>query len=283
MNICYLDMWPGFDVNCNWFNLAFKNCFPTVQFNFSNSSENANIIFASSFGTSKYLINNSKAIKIFYTGENERPDFSFADYSLTFDYDDHGGRNFRLPHWFLYINWWNEPNFPHARISMEQLNRSWKFEEVYNRYGFCSIIIGNPVRNRLEIAEKLNEYKSVHGFGRVFGKYYDGCKVKLLEKYRWNICFENSIYPGYITEKLLEAKVAGCIPIYYGDRSVVNDFNGLGFINYIDYNSPDLLLNHVKEIEENKSLFSNYVNQPLFINKPNLNGLYTFLRNIVEK
>lgn len=283
MNVCYLDMWPNFDVKCNWFNLVFQNLFPNITFNFNNFPKDADIIFASSFGNSRYQINNSKAIKIFYTGENERPDFNFADYSLTFDYDSYEGKNFRLPHWYLYINWWNEPNFPHARISLEQLNHSWKIEEVYNRPHFCSIIIGNPVRNRLEIAEKLNEYKVVHGFGRVFGKYYDGCKVKLLEKYRWNICFENSLYSGYITEKLLEAKVAGCIPIYYGDRSVGNDFNVRSFINYLDYDSPEHLLNHIKEIEKSPEIFKDFVEQPLFNDTVTLNELYVFLRKILNE
>lgn len=281
MNVCYLDMWPGFDVKCNWFNLLFKNCSPDIEFNFTNDITNANIIFASSFGKSRYNINNSTAIKIFYTGENERPDFSFADYSLTFDYASYDGRNFRLPHWFLYINWWNEPNFPHARISLDQLNRSWDFDEVYNRPNFCSIIIGNPVRNRLEIAQTLNEYKPVHGFGRVFGKYYDGCKVRLLEKYRWNICFENSLYPGYITEKLLEAKVAGCVPIYYGDSSVTKDFNVRSFINYLNYDSPKHLLNHIKEIDGSSEIFKDFVEQPLFNSKPTLDNLYKFLHNII--
>jgi hypothetical protein len=282
MNVGYVDFWPGFDVNCNWFNLVFKHCFPQTNFIFSNDGKNADIILASSFGNARYYNTNSSTIKIFYTGENERPDFVFADYALSFDYDDYSGRNFRLPHWYLYVNWWNEPNFPHARISVEQLKRKWNVDEVYNRQQFCSIIIGNPVRNRIEVAQKLSEYIPVHAFGRAFGKYYDACKVKLLEKYRWNICFENSIYPGYITEKLLEAKVAGCIPIYYGDSSVNNDFNSNGFINYKDFKTSDELFNFILSIEKNEKLFGDYVETPIFNTEPSLDKLYEFLRRVVE-
>ena len=281
MKIKYLDMWPGFDDKCNWFNLMFQGCFPNESFDFV--SENPDIVFASSFGTEKYQYKNSSVIKIFYTGENERPDFSFADYSLTFDYDSYDGKNFRLPHWFLYINWWNEPNFPHARISTDRLFKAWDAEEIWNRKNFCAIIIGNPVRNRLEVAQKLNEYQTVHGFGRAFGRYYDGCKINLLEKYRWNICFENSVYPGYITEKLLEAKVAGCIPIYYGDMSVKGDFNDKGFINYLECESSDFLLSKITEINSNKNLFCSIIEQPLFNTEPNLTELYTFLKRIINE
>lgn len=277
MNICYLDMWAGFDTNCNWFNLLFRDVFADKELNFNSTKDEADVIFASSFGNERYKTNNSKAIKIFYTGENERPDLNFGDYSLSFDFDTYGGRNFRLPHWYMYINWWGEPNFPHARISMEMLNKKWDADEVWNRKEFCSIIIGNPVQNRIEVAQKLNEFKSVHGYGRVFGRYYDGCKIKLLENYRWNICFENSISDGYVTEKLLEAKVAGCVPIYYGDKSVGIDFNKECFINLNEYESIDKFVEEVKQYE-NRDNFLKVSNQPLFKTFPSIDGLRRFIQ-----
>lgn len=283
MNICYLDFWPGFDINCNWFNLALKECFNDI--NIITNPSKADVILASSFGYERYKHKDIKAVKIFYTGENERPDFNFADYSLTFDFDDYDGRNFRLPHWMLYVNWWNEPNFPHARISLEQLNKKWNGEEIYNRPNFCSIIIGNPVKNRLDVARKLNEYKEVHGYGNVFNNFYSGCKVKLLENYRWNICFENSIYKGYVTEKIFEAKVAGCIPIYYGhEESVGIDFNSKCYINVANLNGINQLYDLIYFYENDKNAFLELSGQELFSDRiPNLNELYEYLRKIIEE
>lgn len=280
MNICYLDFWPGFDANCNWFNLVFKDCF-NKDFNFNSSPEEADIIFASSFGNERYKTKKLKAIKIFYTGENERPDLDFGDYTLSFDFDTYGGRNFRLPHWYLYVNWWNESDFPHARISLEQLNHKWEPEDICNRDNFCAIVIGNPVQNRIEIANKLNNFKNIHTYGRAFGKPYDGCKVKLLENYRWNLCFENSITEGYTTEKLFEAKIAGCIPIYYGHQSAALDFNDQCYINYIDFNSSEDLVNLVSKYENDKDSFMRIASRPLFNRLPDLTGLYNFLKYII--
>lgn len=277
MNICYLDFWGGFDPNCNWFNLLFLDLFDGKDINFNSSPEEADIIMASSFGDRKRSVTNLKATRIFYTGENERPDLDFCDYSLSFDFDTYGGRNFRLPHWFLYINWWNTPNFPHARISLDQLYTNPIPEDVWNRKEFCSIVIGNPVQNRLEVASKLNAYKPVHGYGRVFGNFYEGCKVNLLENYKFNICFENSITDGYVTEKLLEAKVAGCIPIYYGDPSVKIDFNEKCFINYRNFESSDALVENVILLNECKENFIEMVSQPLFTTPPTLGPLKEFL------
>ena len=254
MNVCYLDFWPGFDSNCNWFNLMFRELLNDREINFNSTPQEADIIFFSSFGNSIYSARNAKAIKIFYTGENEPPKLDIADFSLSHDFDTHGGRNFRLPHWYMY---------------------------VWNRKEFCSIIIGNPVRNRMEVAHKLNEYRPVHGFGKAFGRHFNGCKIDLMENYRYNICFENSITEGYVTEKLLEAKVAGCIPLYYGDDSAARDFNNKCYINYREMANADDMLRCVNELE-NKDLFVRIASEPLFDVEPDLNSLYSFLRGAIK-
>lgn len=41
-------------------------------------------------------------------------------------------------------------------------------------------------------------------------------KAEILSKYRFNLCFENTNYPYYCTEKILESIKFGCLPIYYG-------------------------------------------------------------------
>jgi hypothetical protein len=280
MNICYLDFWPGFDPNSNWFNLIFRDLFENKDINFNSSAKEADIIFASSFGNSRKEVTNLKSVRIFYTGENERPDLDFSDYSLSFDFDTYGNRNFRLPHWYMYVNWWNEPNFKHARISKEQLVHKYDPEDIWNREHFCSIVIGNPVQNRIETALALNSMKPVHGYGKVFGKPFDGCKVELLSNYRWNICFENSITDGYITEKLLEAKIAGCIPLYYGP-DISEDFNPACAINTAGI-SIESIFDWVNQVENDKDMFIKKASEPLFNYTPNLDNLYNFLRYVLK-
>ena len=40
-----------------------------------------------------------------------------------------------------------------------------------------------------------------------------------MKRYLYAICPENTWSPGYVTEKLVDAKLAGCIPIYWGGLS----------------------------------------------------------------
>lgn len=47
-------------------------------------------------------------------------------------------------------------------------------------------------------------------------------KIEVLERYRFNICYENAYgLPGYMTEKLFDSFFAGCIPIYWGASNIL--------------------------------------------------------------
>ena len=49
-------------------------------------------------------------------------------------------------------------------------------------------------------------------------------KIEYLSRFRYNLCPENTCAPGYTTEKLFHAVLAGAIPIYWGHKeTVVND------------------------------------------------------------
>lgn len=54
-----------------------------------------------------------------------------------------------------------------------------------------------------------------------------GKKREVMSHYRFAICYENAILPGYITEKIFDCFSAGTIPIYFGapniDRYIPDD------------------------------------------------------------
>ncbi len=79
-------------------------------------------------------------------------------------------------------------------------------------------------------------------------------KLKVLEKYKFVLCFENTAFPGYITEKLFDSFFAGCIPIYYGAPDItklvpLNTF--IDFRNFPNYRDLEeyLLLMSNNEVE----------------------------------
>lgn len=57
-------------------------------------------------------------------------------------------------------------------------------------------------------------------------------KLPVMSRYKFSICFENCIFPGYVTEKIFDCFLAGCIPIYYGAPNI-EDF--VPADTYIDF------------------------------------------------
>lgn len=277
MKISYIDFWPGFDPDNNWFSNFFRDYFKT-NINFKCNPENADLIFGSCFGNNISRYRNCKALKLYFTGENNRPNLTDYDYSLSFDIDSYGGRNLRLPLWMVYIDWWNCNS---EDISLTEFRRTFDPEEVYSRTKFCSIMIGNRVSNRIQVVNSLDTYKSVDKFGSVFNNRFEGRKLDLLMNYRYNICFENSIHPGYHTEKFLQAKLAGCIPIYYGADTLGIDFNEKCGINYLNYDSVENLLEYIIELDQDKEKFIEVSSEPLFESYPDIRFLYNFIGNIL--
>ena len=80
------------------------------------------------------------------------------------------------------------------------------------------------------------------------------------------ITFENSEVPNYLTEKLIQSYSFGTIPIYWGDINVSKVINPKCFINYYNYNDFTKLINAIKIIDNDNSLYLNMYNQPFFKN-----------------
>lgn len=134
---------------------------------------------------------------------------------------------------------------------------------------FCSFVVGNPVSvDRIKFFRALSKYKKVDSLGSYLNNtgifLQPATKVSGLTKYRFNICFENTVANDYITEKLFDAFEANCIPIYKGAPNVGDYVNKKAFINYDDYGSDDAVIKRVIELEENPAELKKMMSQPIF-------------------
>jgi hypothetical protein len=90
-------------------------------------------------------------------------------------------------------------------------------------------------------------------------------------KYRFAIAMENKAVPGYVTEKLLNAILAGSIPIYYGDQVWVKSvFNEKAIIFVQDFNTLEECANYISMVDKTPALLKQYQNQPVFVKTPEL-------------
>ena len=93
-----------------------------------------------------------------------------------------------------------------------------------------------------------------------------GSNVKEFRSYRFALVMENSVAPGYITEKIATAFVAGCIPIYYGHRETVNKwFNKDAFIFY-NLTDPQPALRIIQHLEKDREAYQEMRSKPITSN-----------------
>lgn len=216
-------------------------------------SEKPDFLFYSCTGDEHLKYN---CTRIFYTPENLRPDFTRCDYAFSFDFPI-TERNYRLP---LYRRW------PDYRQLFSLRNPE---KIILQNRKFCSFMVSNSnAVERISFFNRLSSYKVVDSGGRFLNNIgnpilrgYEN-KLNWMQNYKFSITFENSSYPGYTTEKLMHAFIADTIPIYWGNPLAGLDFNPKAFINCHDFNSFDEVIELVKEIDQNNSLYKEYLSQP---------------------
>lgn len=77
-------------------------------------------------------------------------------------------------------------------------------------------------------------------------------KIKTLSNYKFCICFENAVAPGYITEKIFDCFKARCVPIYWGAPNIMNFINKDCFIDFREFIDYENLLQYLRNISQKK-------------------------------
>jgi hypothetical protein len=79
-----------------------------------------------------------------------------------------------------------------------------------------------------------------------------GNKIDKLAEYRFSICYDNTIFPGYITEKIFDCFYAGCVPVYLGAPDISDYIPKECFIDkrkFSNYKDLDRFLLQVGPVE----------------------------------
>ncbi|GAA9896553.1 glycosyltransferase family 10 [Helicobacter pylori] len=242
----------------------------------SNPNEPSDLVFGNPLEQARKILSYQNTKRVFYTGENEAPNFNLFDYAIGFDELDFNDRYLRMPLYYAYLHYKamlvNDTTSPYKLKALYTLKKpSHKFKEnhpnlcaVVNgetdplKRGFASFVASNanaPIRNAFY--ETLNSIEPVASGGRV--KNTLGYKVKnkneFLSQYKFNLCFENSQGYGYVTEKILDAYFSHTIPIYWGSPSVTKDFNPKSFVNVHDFKNFDEAIDYIRYLHTHQNAY----------------------------
>ena len=178
-----------------------------------------------------------------------------------------------------------ENNF--CKYPLYLINFNYKNKDIYlqtNNYVkntnindklFASLINSHDNYNtRKNIYNKLKEINHITCPSKLF----NNCsneelnkigKIEYCKRFIFSLCPENFIFEGYITEKLLQACLSGCIPIYAGsfdeiDNKVFNK-NRIIFYDPNDKKSINEAYNKVKFLMDNNKELVEFYQQDVFL------------------
>ena len=281
LRILFTDMWDDFNASYNVFTLMLQEALRLAEGSVRVEGHTAetlpkgttpNLLLFGPFGETWKDVQWKQVPKIHYTGENTPPKNEDGVFlNLGYPHADFVDEKYiRLPLWMLEIDWFgadlNRIQNPKP-LPIDRCTQVYP-EEIAEKKKFCAFVVTNPCNSlRNNAFHWLSHYKQVDSAGRLFNNVGDAIfagrgggggellKHTFLRNYKFCFAFENASSQGYTTEKLLHAKAAGCIPIYWGDPKVERDFDSKGFLDARGVTTSDQLIDLVKKIDTNPSLY----------------------------
>ena len=219
--------------------------------------------------------------RVWFTPENCRPPTNEFHATLSFDGSESSFNNFRLPLWWLlFPNLVGGPetgqDYPRlgGRLSLQEATSGRAIDRTHREKFACGFF-GKMWFPRAEMAQALSHVGKVDLYGPALG-HPVGPKLEVARGYRYVLCPENDLYPGYITEKALEAWAAGSIPIYWGDDKY-SDLNPHAVVNLAKMESLEQLVSEIRLLEAEPKKVADMRAMPILREAPDITGLQVFL------
>jgi GR25 family glycosyltransferase involved in LPS biosynthesis len=282
ITIAFSNMWEGFNYHSNFIMDALRHYAPTSMITGIpySADKAASLIICGPHGSCVALPNHIP--KVYYSAENwDEPQGNYSLYLTNSLKED--DTHLRIPTWMMFIDWFgNTTNVPRDctdnpirfPLAMAMQPHPIPFQD---RKDFCAFVVSNPTCSmRNEAFHYLNAYKPVHSGGGLYNniggqlalKYPGGgcgdvSKYDFFSTHQFTLSFENSQASGYITEKVLHAKMAGCVPLYWGDANTDIDFVPHSFINLSAISSAEAVVDVIKKLESRPDICAAIAAKPI--------------------
>lgn len=242
-----------------------------------------------------YLLNRKiKPIRIFFSHENTFSPDIYYDFSITSQFNIHDETHLRFPIWKDLIDW---SHLGFVRAPTKFVNR---FDNFYNINQLTKPLGNEYIKKKRNICIFSTHLKEPRKSMRYFfsknfrvdgyGPYFDTnienhnssifSKKSILQQYAFNLCPENSLYPGYYTEKVPEAFLGKSLPLTWADPNIKLDFNENSFINLFHYFHDDYY--KISNLLKDEIFLKKFTYEPLLLSKPNLDLEYKFIEKVLK-
>ena len=240
--------WKDFDPADNYFTRVLEK-----KYTLELSDDPQLFFFTNFYHGSKRDYLKHKCHRVFLGWENVRANWNVCDYVLDSDFYSNNPRHKRWPIWAG----WNTSSLVQPKTPGQFLNKK-KFA--------CMVVSNANAKERIEFFHLLSKYKQVDSGGKylnnVGGPVAD--KRRFIQDYKFVLSFENSTYPGYTTEKLIEPMLVNSIPIYWGNEQVGEDFNTRSFVHVNQFASYEEAIEYIIELDKDEDKYLQMAMEPWF-------------------
>jgi hypothetical protein len=275
IRVSFAHFWQGFD---------FQRCFPFVYEKYDLVHSSApEIIFYSVFcpgfknssdprhDAAIARIPPGDYIRVFMTGENFEPDMEACEFAVTFSALTDHPNHLRLPLWV-----WEGRGWDHGPERLvKPPNSDWD-KVAAGKTSFCNFVYQNSIPYRNAIFRMLNDYKRVDAAGPLQNN-MDGwtvpqtpnrlaAKVAFFRPYKFTLAIENMIWPGYMTEKLVDPMFVASIPIYVGDPQAKLSFDPASYVDFTCFPTIKAMLEFVQQVDNDMDLYLKMLAAPFYRN-----------------
>ncbi len=216
-------------------------------------------------------------VRLFYTAENVQPNLRECDFAISFSRTVVDPRHYRMPNSIaalrmdgldpILLQSSTAQRAP-GTIGSRPRPKKTAGELLRGKTRFCTYVQKNPVPFREEFVRRLSAYKTVDCAGPSLNN--TGFNVNRSEKHamyaesKFAVTFENECSLGYTTEKLPDALIKDCVPIYWGDPTVGLDFNEESFIRVRSEEDVDAAIERVIALDRDDRAYAAMLNAPKF-------------------
>jgi len=295
IRVCFTNFWSEHEPEKSLYLRIIKNVYSQVRVVKHYKPE---IQVFSVFGDIGKLKKSKARVKIFYTGENtSNPIFkglepykgNCIDYvSLSVGYEYYEIDNYiRSPTWMGLFS-------KNKNLSKDEIKAILdNSKQSFSKKKFCALISRHDLNGlRTKIYNDINNIAKVdcpglllHNDSSLKTEYNDN-KQLYLQQYKFNICPENSIGEGYVTEKIFHSLLSGCIPIYNGwsknpEPGIVNPDIILWYDEFDEQNNEYTLMK-IRKLQENDKFYRSFIGQPFFCDTA-VDKIYDMQNRLNEK
>ena len=261
------NQWGPEDLEKQWFIRFLRRHFP----------DNKTVVnFFGPVSSPFFIKRNFEGKKVFYTAEDvEHPGTQLAlyygDYCL--DHTDlsmgfgqvKNKKYLRFPYWIL-TTFSPEAEEQQIRDRIREINKAH-----YEKSNECVLINKHdPAGTRELVYNGVKDILDVKLAGqwrnntRELWDDFGNDKEAYLRTFKFNICAENNNTKDYVTEKIFDAFIADCIPLYYGalndpEPSLINR-DAVIFWNKEGNNAENR--EKIRELKQNESFYREFMSRP---------------------